>query len=264
MEYFPEGWIETKEEYEIEILRQAYNNGTIMQGFVYECDNNYNLHVKLGKNIVGIIPQNEVDFIDSDEYGFTRPSICKNKLNSYVQFKIKEIYDENRVILSRKSANEEAINWIKENLSEGMIIKGIIKNIRKYGVFIEIGAGVVGLLHIEDISVSRIKTPEERFFVGQKVNVMVKSIDKVNNRIVLSYKELFGSWEENVEKISEKTIVKGIIKEADKHKNGLFVELKPNLVGLAEYKDGYHYGQIVDVYVKKIIKDKKKIKLVII
>ncbi len=264
MEYFPEGWIETKEEYEIEILRQAYNNGTIMQGFVYECDNNYNLHVKLGKNIVGIIPQNEVDFIDSDEYGFTRPSICKNKLNSYVQFKIKEIYDENRVILSRKSANEEAINWIKENLSEGMIIKGIIKNIRKYGVFIEIGAGVVGLLHIEDISVSRIKTPEERFFVGQKVNVMVKSIDKVNNRIVLSYKELFGSWEENVEKISEKTIVKGIIKEADKHKNGLFIELNPNLVGLAEYKEGYHYGQTVDVYIKKIIKNKKKIKLVII
>ena len=57
--------------------------------------------------------------------------------------------------------------------------------------------GVVGLLHIEDISVSRIKTPEERFTVGQKINVMIKSIDTDENRIVLSYKELLGDWDEN-------------------------------------------------------------------
>ena len=67
---------------------------------------------------------------------------------------------------------------------------GIVKNIRKYGVFIEIGAGVVGLLHIEDISVSRIKSPEERFKVGQKIDVIIKEIDKENNQIVLTYKEL--------------------------------------------------------------------------
>ena len=59
-------------------------------------------------------------------------------------------------------------------------------------------------------------------------------------------------------------IVSGIIKETDKYKNGIFVELKPNLVGLAEYKEGFSYGQNVDVYIKKIIKEKKKIKLLII
>lgn len=141
---------------------------------------------------------------------------------------------------------------------------GIIKNIRKFGAFVDIGGGITGLLHIEDISISRIKSPEERFFVGQKIKVMIKSIDKENNRIVLSHKELLGNWEDNIQDFQEKMIVDGTVKEADQYKNGLFIELKPNLVGLAEYKDGFRYGQKVKVYIKKIIKDKKKIKLLIV
>ena len=145
-----------------------------------------------------------------------------------------------------------------------MIVDGIVKNIRKFGAFVEIGGGVVGLLHIEDISVSRIKSPEERLEIGQKIKIMIKSIDKENDKIVLTYKELLGDWEDNVQEYEEKTIVEGIVKEADKFKNGIFIELKPNLVGLAEYKEGFEYGQKVNVYIKKIMKDRKKIKLLII
>lgn len=190
LKFIPEGWIETKENYEMDSIRKIYETGETIQGFVSNCDSNYNLHIKLGNNITGIIPRNEVDYLGADEYGFTKPSICKNKLNSYVQFKIKEIFDENRVILSRKSANAEALNWMKENLEVGTVVKGIVKNIRNYGVFVEIGAGVTGLLHIEDISVSRIKSPEDRFKVGDRIEVAVKSIDKCTGKIVLSYKEL--------------------------------------------------------------------------
>ena len=121
-----------------------------------------------------------------------------------------------------------------------------------------------GLLHIEDISVSRIKSPEERFYIGQKIKVMIKSIEKENERIVLSYKELLGDWNENVKELEERSIVDGIVKEADKYKNGIFIELKPNLVAMAEYKEGFKYGQKVKVLIKKIIKSKKKIKVVII
>lgn len=84
---------------------------------------------------------------------------------------------------------------------------GIVKNIRKFGVFVDIGGGIIGLLHIEDISISRIKSPEERFFIGQKIKVMIKSIDKENNRIVLSHKELLGNWEDNIQDFEEKMIV---------------------------------------------------------
>lgn len=264
MKFIPEGWVESKPKYELSYLKRAYDNGDIIQGFVENYDDNFNLHIKLNDNITGIIPRNEVDFVEADEMGFVRPSICKNKINTFVQFKIKEIYSDNNLILSRKNANKEALEWMNINLSQGQVVPGIVRNIRKYGVFIEIGAGVVGLLHIEDISVSRIKSPEERFFIGQKINVMIKSIDRDTNRIVLTYKELCGTWEENVKEFSEGMITKGIIKEHDKYKNGIFVELKPNLVGMAEYKAGYQYGQTVDVYIKKIINEKKKIKLVII
>lgn len=261
--FIPEGWESTNDELNRNSLQKALSNGEILQGYVNECDSNFNLHVDLGNNLTGIIPRNELEAVNVDEYGFCNPSICKNKVNNYVQFKVKE-FSNNNIILSRKRVQEEVLDWAKENLKTGTVVKGIVKNIRKFGVFVEIGGGVVGLLHIEDISVSRIKSPEERFSIGQKIDVMVKSIDRENNKIVLSYKELLGDWDENIKGYNEKTVVEGIIKESDKFKNGIFVELKPNLVGMAEYKEGFEYGQKVNVYIKKIIKDRKKIKLLII
>ena len=193
MEYFnfiPEGWIENKEEYDLSTIQEAYEKSKILQGFVEKCDLEYNLHIDLGNNITGIIPRNEIDFFSSDECGETKTSICKNKEHTFVQFKIKEILNENKVLLSRKKASEDTLKWFMQNLDKGMIVRGIVKNIRKYGAFIEIGAGVVGLLHIEDISISRIKSPEERFKVGQKIDVIIKEINKKENQIVLTYKEL--------------------------------------------------------------------------
>ena len=149
-------------------------------------------------------------------------------------------------------------------INEGEIKTGIVKNIKPYGAFVKLDNGPTGLLHIEDISVARIKTPEERLKIGQKINIVVKSIDRNTNRINLSYKEILGSWEENVKDIEAGQIIKGKIRETEKYKNGIFIELKPNLVGMAEYKPGMEYGQDVQVYVKKIIPEKKKIKLKII
>lgn len=93
---------------------------------------------------------------------------------------------------------------------------------------------------------------------------MIKSIDRDNNKILLSYKELLGSWEDNIKKFEEGSTVVGIVRETEKSKNGIFIELAPNLVGLAEYKDGTEYGQNVSVYIKRIIPDKKKVKLIIV
>lgn len=152
----------------------------------------------------------------------------------------------------------------ENKLEEGMIVQGKVKNIKQYGAFIETTAGQVGLLHIEDISVARIKTPYERFNIGQNINIMVKSIDEETKRITFTYKELLGTWEENVKKIKEGEIIEGIARETEKFNNGIFVELAPNLVGLAEYKQNINFGEPVKVYVKKIIPEKKKIKLKIL
>lgn len=147
-------------------------------------------------------------------------------------------------------------------INKGEKVKGTVKNIQKYGAFIRTDNGIDGLLYIEDISVARIKTPAERLSIGQKIDVIVKDIDE-QNRVYFSYKETLGTWEENVQDLQEKSIVQGIVRETEKNKRGIFIEIKPNLIGMAEYKEGIEYGQTVDVYVKKIVRDKKKIKLII-
>ena len=123
--------------------------------------------------------------------------------------------------------------------------------------------GISGLLYIEDICISRIKSPGERFEIGQNVQVMVKDIDKEQNRVSFTYKELLGTWEDNIKEFKQGTVVQGLVRDTEKEKNGIFIELTPNLVGLAEYKDNIEYGQNVNVFIKKIIPEKKKVKLLI-
>lgn len=246
------------------MLNNAIQTGDILQGIVEKCDSNYNLHVNFENNIKGIIPWQEVEAVNVNKNGYTNPIICKNKVNKIVQFKVKKIDKNNNFILSRKEVEKEALAWMKEELHEGQVVKGIVRSIQNYGAFIEIGGGIVALLHVEDISVARMKSPIERLSIGEKLNVMIKSIDKENNRIFLTYKELLGSWDENVKNFKEGTVVAGIAKEIEKNKNGIFIELKPNLVGMAEYKEGVEYGEKVNVYIKKIIPERKKIKLLFV
>ena len=100
--------------------------------------------------------------------------------------------------------------------------------------------------------------------IGQKVKCMIKSIDEETGRVNLSYKDCLGTWEENIEKFKEGMKVKGIVRDTEKRKNGVFIELTPNLVGMTEYTEDLKYGETVDVCIKKIIPEKKKVKLVIV
>lgn len=150
-----------------------------------------------------------------------------------------------------------------EHLHKGMLVKGKVKNIQPYGAFIELQKGIVGLLHIEDISVCRIRTPADVMKVGDIIVTKVKSYDRDTGRISLNYKDLLGTWEENVKDLEENTVVKGIVRNREKF--GVFIELKPNLVGLAEDKKlTVSYGDVVNVLIKKISPETKKIKLVIL
>lgn len=250
--FFPEGWKD-------ESLR---NTNDILQGIVEECDENYNLHVKLDNGIKGIIPRGEIEAVNLDKNGFPKTNLCTGKVHKFVQFRIKG-KDGDNLVFSRKDVQNEVLKFVKTDLQIGQTIKGIVKNITPYGAFVDIGCGIVGLVHIEDLSVARIKTPFERVKIGQKVNIVVKSIDRDTGRINLSYKETLGSWEENANKFTVGMKTKGIIRETEKNKNGIFVELAPNLVGMAEYKEGLNYGEQVDIFIKKIDYDKKKVKVVL-
>lgn len=250
--FFPEGW---KKE-------SLTNTHDILQGIVENCDKDYNLHVKLDNGQEGIIPRKEVEAINLDENGLPKSNLCIGKVNKYVQFKVKEKYGDN-FIFSRKDVQNEVLKSIKTELQVGQTVNGIVKNITPYGAFIDIGGGIVGLVHIEDLSVARIKTPFERIKIGQKLNIMIKSIDRNTGKVNLSYKEILGTWEENVHNFEIGMRTKGIVRETEKNKNGIFIELAPNLVGMSEYKEGLNYGEKIDVTIKKIDYDRKKIKLII-
>ena len=251
--FLPESWKENE-------LLEANN---ILQGIVEKCDENYNLHVRLNNGDKGIIPREEIECIKLESNGLPKENLCIGKVNKYVQFKVKGKQGDN-LVFSRKDVQKEVLDYIKKDLQEGQIIKGIVKNITNYGVFVDIGGGIIGLVHIEDLSVARIKTPFERVKIGQKLNVVVKYIDRETGKINLSYKETLGTWEDNAQnfKIGMKT--KGIVRETEKNKNGIFIELSPNLVGMAEYEEGLNYGEKIDILIKKIDYERKKIKLVIL
>ena len=103
--FLPEGW--------------EKNNFTgtedIYQGIVENCDENYNLHVKLDSGLEGIIPRKEVEALNLDENGLPKNNLCIGKVHKYVQFKIKE-KDGDNLIFSRKDAQKEVLNSVKTYL----------------------------------------------------------------------------------------------------------------------------------------------------
>lgn len=260
----PEGWNNEITPLDENNIHNYIKRDEILQGVVKDCDENYNLYIQFQNGITGIMPRHEIEAVNLENSGLPKTNLCTGKVNKFVQFKIKEAKDESHIILSRKEVQKDALNWVKTELKEGDKINGIVKNIKPYGAFIEIGGGIVGLAHIEDLSIARIKTPYERLKIGQNVEVVVKSINRNLGQVVLSYKETLGSWEENAKKFKTGSKTKGIVRETEKNKNGIFIELTPNLVGMAEYKEGLDYGQTVDVYIKKIDNQKKKVKLLIV
>ena len=149
-------------------------------------------------------------------------------------------------------------------VEQGQIVDGIVTGIQPYGAFIKIYNGVDGLVYIEDLSVARIKSPAERVKVGQKIKCMVKSVDEDTGRISLSYKNCLGTWDDNIKNFKEGMTVKGVVRDTEKNKNGIFIELTPNLVGMAEYTNELKYGETVDVCIKRILPEKKKVKLIVV
>ena len=264
--YYPEGrLISTAENLSamqsISALTDAYHEGRILEGRAVVCDSAHNLIVDLGI-MKGIIPREE-GAIGIRE-GTVRDIAVISRVNRPVCFVITDFRknDAGRTvaILSRRIAQERCMKEYIEELVPGDVIDAKITHLDSFGAFADIGCGIVSLLPIDSISVSRIDHPRERFSVGMEIRAVVKSFE--GGRISLTHKELLGTWEENVEHFEIGETVAGIIRSVEDY--GAFVELAPNLAGLAEMKDNIRPGQQASVYIKNIIPSRMKIKLIII
>lgn len=266
-EFLPEGMKQTVPASKgslsgISSIKDAINQETIFESRVLLCDKEHALHIDLGI-MKGIIPRNEGAVGIED--GSVRDIALISRVGKPVCFVITALKkNENGnffAVLSRKRAQEKCMREYIDLLSPGDIIDVKVSHIESFGVFCDIGAGISALMPIDCISVSRIPHPSARFFVGQQIKAIVKSKDE-KGRITLTHKELLGTWEENASLFSVGETVPGIVRSVENY--GIFVELTPNLAGLAEFNPEVTEGEYAAVYIKNIIPERMKIKLVIV
>ncbi len=266
-DYHPEGTLintdENKKHLSSEAtLITAQSLEIILEANVIMCDAEHNLIVDLGC-MKGIIPREE-GAIGIKE-GKTRDIALISRVGRPISFIVNDIKTDSTgkkyALLSRKSAQIKCLDYILANKYVGDIINAKVTHLETFGAFCDIGCGNIALLPIDAISVSRISHPKDRFSVGDNIKVIIKNIDE-NYKITLSHKELLGTWDENAARFSQGQTVSGVVRSVENY--GIFIELTPNLAGLAEPKENVSVGQTASVYIKSIIPEKMKIKLIVI
>ncbi len=272
-QYLPEGMIlgtAENREYITSLsgLQRAMNDGIILESTVLICDSSMRLHVDL-YGVTGIMEREECVFCREGEE--LKDIAVITRVGKPICFKVINITFENgKAIahLSRRMAQQECIQNKLMDLISGDIIPARVTHMENFGAFVDIGCGVASLLSVDCISVSRISHPSDRLRVGDVINVIIKTIDHDTGRIFVSMRELLGTWEENASRFEAGQTVAGIVRSIENY--GIFVELAPNLAGLAELREDTkdkeiaEIGKTVAVYIKSIIPDRMKIKLVLI
>ena len=185
--------------------------------------------------------------------------------NTIQDFKVIKLdYKRNNVVLSRKAVLEKNNSEVKvellKNLEEGQIVKGIVKNITDYGAFIDLG-GLDGLLHITDISWSRVTNPSEHLNHGDEIDVKVLSFDKEKLRVSLGLKQIHNDPWENVE--SNYSV--GGVYEAEVSNitdYGCFAQLEDGIEGLIHLSELDWTSK--NIHPSKVVELQEKIKVMIL
>jgi small subunit ribosomal protein S1 len=263
MIYYPEGVNDAlcKTFESIDEVKQSMVKGEVLESRVLLCDREHNLHVELGA-VKGIIPYREGAL--GIQEGTIRDIALISKVNKRVCFKIIGFHrDENGnmvAVLSRRMVQLECMKNYIDNLLLGDIIQARVTHLEKFGAFIDIGAGINSLIPIDMLSVSRITNPRERLWEGELIRCALKKREE--SKLTFTLKELLGTWSENANMFCVGETVTGVVRSIETY--GVFVELMPNLAGLAEPCEKMIVGQSVSVFIKSINPERMKIKLVVV
>jgi len=179
------------------------------------------------------------------------------------------------IVVSRRAVLEETRaeqrSGLIQNLTEGQIIDGVVKNITDYGAFVDLG-GIDGLLHVTDMSYKRVNHPSEVINIGDTVRVQIVRINQDTQRISLGMKQLESDpWDGVAAKYPVGAKLRGTVTNITEY--GAFVELEPGIEGLVHVsemswtKKNVHPGKIVstsqevDVLVLEVDSDKRRVSL---
>ncbi len=249
-------------------LERAMQTGAIIEGLAVRCDEELRLFVDLGC-ARGVIEAEECVWCREGE---DRKDIAIiTRVGKPVACKVTSMESRNgelTVKLSRRQAQKECMEYYMEHLRAGHVLDARVTHMEPFGAFLDIGCGVPSLLSVDSISVSRISHPRDRLAVGMRIPAVVKYVNREGARIYTTLRELLGTWEENASAFEAGQTVTGIIRSVESY--GVFVELAPNLAGLAEVRESdadalrERIGESVAVYIKSIVPERMKIKLVLI
>jgi small subunit ribosomal protein S1 len=196
--------------------------------------------------------------------------------NKEMEFKVIKLdRKRNNVVVSRRAVLEHSMGAdrqaLLDNLKEGQIITGVVKNITDYGAFVDLG-GIDGLLHITDMAWRRVKHPSEVVQVGQEVEAKILKFDQEKNRVSLGLKQLGDDpWVGIARRYPQGTRMFG--KVANLTDYGCFVEIEPGIEGLVHVSEMdwtnknvnpskvVALGDEVEVMVLDIDEDKRRISL---
>ena len=260
--YLPEG-LRPQTALTLPALREAMAERTILEGPVVRCDSRRDLYIDLG-GIRGLLPREEA--VAPWISGSGRDIALLSRVGKPVCFFVTDISADEKgapvVRLSRRAVQEQAKEWFLSALGPGSVVSAVVTHLESFGAFLDIGCGIVAMLPIENISVSRIPHPAERFSPGQSIFAAVLDLDRRAGRVYLTHKELLGTWAENAARFQPGMTVPGIVRGIKEY--GAFVELTPNLSGLAELRPGLKEGDRFSVYLKAILPERMKIKLLVI
>lgn len=247
----------------LEKFFDTYNLGDIVEGEVKNIIDK-GVFVSFG-SVEGFIPFSEITHKRIKTPGeFFRT-------NQKVKAKIIRIEKENkRIVLSTKALEREPFEVFISKYSEGDRVEGIVRNIIDKGVFVEVLDGLDGFLPLSEISwTERVKKLDKYFKIGDKISVLIKSIDKKNKKLSLSFKDLINNpWEEFKEKNPEGTVITVVLKDiVDK---GLVVNTESGIeafipnenIGygrVSEEKKNYKRGDKIEAKVTDIDVSRRRI-----
>jgi ribosomal protein S1 len=182
--------------------------------------------------------------------------------------------DRRNLVLSRRAVLEreqaEAKERLKAELQEGQEREGIVRNIRDFGAFVDLG-GIDGMLHVSQLSWDRVKHPGDVLQLGQKIKVKIQKIDSASGKISLSYRDTFENpWTTASSRYPVTSKVKGTVSKIMDF--GAFVRLEPGVEGLVHISelshqrvfrvsDVVHEGQEIEAKVLSIDADAQRMSL---
>ena len=247
-------------------LETAFNNsqivtgvitGRVKGGFTVEIEN---VRAFLHGSLVDVRPVRDTSYLE----------------NKPLEFKVIKLDQKrNNVVVSRRAVVEQEFSAersaLMENLQEGAVVKGTVKNLTDYGAFVDLG-GIDGLLHITDMAWKRVKHPSEVVKVGDEIDVRILKFDRERSRVSLGLKQLGADpWENIARRYPPHTRVFGKVTNIADY--GAFVEIEDGVEGLVHVSEMdwtnknvnpakvVHTGQEVEVMVLDVDEERRRISL---